>query len=435
MKTGETRQRVLVLTVGTGDIDRLEESLFRPLQRSLETGAWKRAVLLPSALTVGHARTIAARIRDLPARVGIEPLPVNGYENDPDASFCHFDGVLNKLVEDGYAPADIVVDFTRGTKAMSAALVLAAARHEISELRYVHGARDGRGMVRPGTEIVSHLRTDRTTMRRLLDDARKLMQRGAFAAVRNLVPDTEGGAVHSDFAQEAARLRRLAAFWSAWDRLDYRRACDEATELQADDPAAHRALAAECAVVRRLAEQPDRQDHEAFAVWLRAVAVDLLENGRRCIELNRFEDALLRGYRVLELIGQVRLFDRGHDSANIDPGHRDVRSFREHLEKKGSHDLGSAGQQRCLTMSREQSGRFLKHLGDPLARELLRLGQKKGLKDRNMSILIHGFRAADLDGQSLGELYDPLAALLSRDQEESCRDVPAVDPQRFGAVC
>ena len=43
--------RVLVMTIGTGNLDRLEETLFRPLTLSLETGEWQKAVLLPSERT------------------------------------------------------------------------------------------------------------------------------------------------------------------------------------------------------------------------------------------------------------------------------------------------------------------------------------------------------------------------------------------------
>ena len=57
-------------------------------------------------------------------------------------------GVLVNGVRSDY----VVADFTRGTKAMSAALVLAAVG-AVPLLRYVHGSeRDERGAVLPGDE-------------------------------------------------------------------------------------------------------------------------------------------------------------------------------------------------------------------------------------------------------------------------------------------
>ena len=44
----ESGSRVLVMTVGTGEMTRLEESLFAPLWKSISTDAWTQVVLLPS---------------------------------------------------------------------------------------------------------------------------------------------------------------------------------------------------------------------------------------------------------------------------------------------------------------------------------------------------------------------------------------------------
>ena len=52
-----------------------------------------------------------------------------------------------------------------------------------------------------------------------------------------------------------------------------------------------------------------------------------------------FEDALLRGYRVLEIIGQFCLFDKGYDSASLDPCDATIRALREKLEKRKSNNF------------------------------------------------------------------------------------------------
>ena len=72
---------VLVMTVGTGDLTRIEETLFTPLRKSIATDAWARVILLPSGMTEEFAEklrngleTVDAAIRALPA----------GDENDAD---------------------------------------------------------------------------------------------------------------------------------------------------------------------------------------------------------------------------------------------------------------------------------------------------------------------------------------------------------------
>jgi hypothetical protein len=117
-------------------------------------------------------------------------LPQAGVEDDADACFAHFDSVLAALRNQGMPAESLLVDFTRGTKAMSAALVLAAIRHDLPQLRYISGGkRDERGMVVPGTEIVAEVHTTIAMARKRLDDACRFLQHGNFAAVLQTVPE------------------------------------------------------------------------------------------------------------------------------------------------------------------------------------------------------------------------------------------------------
>ena len=441
--TAKQKGDVLVLTIGTGDMDRLEETLFRPLEKSLGTGRWNEAVLLPSALTEANAQELRKRARDFP--VWIEPLPEAGQENDADACFSHFDRMLNDLRVAGYAPERIVPDFTRGTKAMSAALVLASIGHGIPQLRYIYGDRDRRGMVLPDQENVGEVKTVRAMMRRRIDDARKLMDKGAYAAVMELLPDIDTSRSPSpaqeEFRKDISRLRHLAAFWSAWDRLDYKEAALCAGKFDQDDA---KGLDEMSRLVLALAHRPGQDDHPAMANWLRHVAGDLLANGRRRIVQHQFEDALLRAYRVLELIGQFRLFDHGHDSARIDPENHDVKKLREQLDRKKYENFGKApnkkGDATFLTAGRMVTARFLDHLGDSFGKELIRFDDDRATLDggrkepqakarmRNKSILIHGFSVAKLDGDSLKELHNRIEALLEKDRIER------TDVSRFRSI-
>ena len=404
---------VLVLTVGTGDSEALEESLLKPLAKSIDEGEWCEVFLLPSRVTEGFADRLAERFPDLPVR--IEPLPEPNMENDADACYGHFDAVLSRLLKD-YKAMSVTVDFTRGTKAMSAALVLAAVRRDIPRLRYVWGERDNRGMVVAGTEKIGQFATETVTARRRIDAAKRLMGHGNFAAALDLMPDPSGQSgkpLPESLHDETIELRRQAAFYAAWDRLDYAEADRLASEARPEDD-----FSGAVCWVRRLAKAPEPEDHESMARWLRAIACDLLANGRRRIRDRHFEDALLRAYRVLELVGQFRLFDRGIDSASVDPNLEAVRCLRETLKKKGSQDFGT-GRKGRLTASRHLAARLLKSLGDPLGDELLEFDRKHGgidAKNRNHSILIHGFEAeAKSDSESsLDSLYDALEELLRK---------------------
>ncbi len=403
-------ERALVLTVGTGDLNKIEETLLAPLLKSFRAGQWSEAVLLPSRVTESWADELRSRLSEEAARIRIEPLPRAGMENDADACFGHFDTVLAELVS-RFGAEFVMVDFTRGTKAMSAALVLAAVGRRIPKLRYITGPRDDRGMVRPSQEEIRELVTTLATGRRLLADARTLMRHGDFAAAVEILPDPEDEwfelRIPPALADESRSLYRRAAFLAAWDRLDYGVAADRAGDLAEEDRERVR-------WVRRLADRPEDKDHAKMARWLRSVACDLLENGRRRIRDRHFEDALVRGYRVRELIVQFLLFDRGVNTGSIPPELEQVKSLQNRLKPKeqkfGENRRGT------LTAGRELATRLLKEFDEKLGKRVLNFDQTnsgKVLGKRNHSVLVHGFKPqAPPEADQLEQVFRDLESLL-----------------------
>ena len=409
--------RTLIMTVGTGDIDQLEDTLLTPLRKSIATDAWDAVVLLPSTVTESYAR----RLREELDGVGIEihPLPP-GDEDDPDQAYAHFDRVLTAVLQET-APEQIEIDFTRGTKAMSAALVLAATRRAIPRLRYLVGPRDRRGTVEAGSEKVRRIRTTTVDGHRRLDLARTLLQKGDFAAVADVLPDADGprAGLYPDALIVASRTVRAAArFYAAWDRLDYASAAGlDAGAPPTRDWSTVWPTGAMRAWVRDLECEPERSDHPAMAARLRRLVVDLLANGERRVRSGQHEDALVRAYRVLELIGQARLFDHRLDSAALDPDHDAVKDLQRKLEKKSDTPLTS-GPGGKLQAGRLHVARILKRCNDPLAPRLFEFDKGSLLRPtlRNTSVLVHGFvaRAPD-DPAPLHELFGALELLVRED--------------------
>jgi hypothetical protein len=169
--------------------------------------------------------------------------------------------------------------------------------------------------------------------------------------------------------------------------------------------------------VTELAE-PLPEANRDRAAQLRLLVADLLANGERRLRDHQYEDAIIRGYRVLELVGQIRLFERDLDSAALPREHLEVKSFQEKLLNKKSHPLTEKDDK--YQASREQVARLLKHLGDPLAEDLLKLAdQSEGkvkLSRRNYSVWIHGFEAiAGSDPEPIRKLLEELEKLLIKD--------------------
>lgn len=420
--------RVLLLTVGTGDLAQPEKTLLAPLKKSIGRGRWSRVVLLPSKTTHGLADRLA---HELDLQVEISPLPLNRMEDDADECYAHFDSVIGDLLSEGFKPEDILIDFTRGTKAMSAALVLAAVRYGLPQIRYITGKRDERGQVIPGSEIVSDFNTTAVTGRRILDAARRFFLWGDFTAALDILPDPASPSAAlwpGDILTIALAVRQMALFYGSWDRLDYCAAGRVECPAMSSRTPQWEPLVPTRKMrgwVGDLAEPLPAGNCTAMAGRLKMLMIDLFANGERRMRDGQYEDAFVRAFRVVELAGQIRLCEKGLDSAALAPGDERVRRF-----------LDSSGQGRLWELRRNRDGTFLANrgqaawllraLGDPMGSRLLKYKLTR-LGKRNESILIHGFTAVTCPNPTaMRGLYRQIEPLLQDVVGREMRDKLAV---------
>ena len=185
-------------------------------------------------------------------------------------------------------------------------------------------------MVISGSEEVQKNSNNRGTGHRRLDLARDLMRRGSFIAAGTVLQDM----MHSppalypdDLIEIATAVQTVSQCYAAWDRLDYSAASKVNVGEAPDGWEEFWPTSAAQEWVVSLAEGKNK----------RRLIVDLLANGMRRLHMGQHEDALVRAYRVLEMIGQVRLFNYGLNSADLDPDHAAVRArASENREEKAS---------------------------------------------------------------------------------------------------
>lgn len=430
-------KRVLVLTVGAGTVDKLEETVVTPFRKSFESGEWQLIVLLPSQETEGNARLLGERFPQFPLRV--RALRNSGDEDDTDACFRHFDGVLERLLEEGWQRESITADVTRGTKAMTAALAMAAIAHRVGCIRYITGERDERGMVKPGTEKIVDVPPSRALERQDVNLAEGYLQAGNCRAVEMLFPGAPAKLYEGHLKEEIRWLGWAAKFWGAWDRFDYK----EAAKLGRRDglPSEAPGIAgkflpreAQLNLLRVLSGEapPKAKDN---AEYCRALAADLLANAERRLREGQNEEVLVRLYRVLELMGQMRLFLHRIDTGRVNPEDERVRAWLDGLEEK---DRPRPNRDGLLELGREKAARLLHFLeqragdgaGAGVAQKLANLDWlgEWGPAMRNTSVLIHGFRARSRGREKeLGELLEKLKRFFCEEREgnaalvEDCR--------------
>ncbi len=390
--------KALLLTVGTGTVEQIEETIITPFRKSFEAGEWSRILLLPSKTTEGNAQLLRERFPQFP--IDVRALRQPGDEENTDAAFRHFDAVIVRLLADGFRPEDCTADITRGTKAMTAALALAAMSHRLGRLRYIAAQqRDERGMVVPGTERVDDVEPRLIAQRQDLNQAYAFLRAGNFRAAGQLL----AGAPQNGYLKDEIRYALWAAeFWGAWDRFDYKtaRRLADRNNLPRQAPAAilpwlPAAAQVDCLDVLSGETPPKAKDN---ALYCRTLAADLLANAARRLAEGQNEEVLVRLYRVFELLGQCRLFEHGIDSAAAPAGDGRVRAW---LESEGRPLPGPEAEP--LKLARLEAARLLAFLeqraapgGRPgIGPRLVDLGWLGdwGPEMRNTSVLIHGFRS------------------------------------------
>lgn len=330
-------------------------------------------------------------------------------EQDMVATVEALQSGLTRLLEQ-WGECEIVGDFTGGTKAMSAALVLALA-HRNARFSYMGGAertKGGLGVVVDGHEQMLYLANPWDVLAiGCLREMELLFNRCRFRSVIDLADHVAQRAGRSQSFFQA--LRHVAEGYYAWDNFDYRRALallrqgggmlrpfaegsanPRVKGFAADVDASIESLTKveEDTLVFKSKISP-RDVERARSADGEAVIRDLVANAMRRAEIEfKYEDAVARLYSAVEKTAKVRLkMKYGIDNSAVDPGSVPIENLRrEWLERFG-------GRNGLLQLPLGRSYELLDALGDPLG-ERYRACQAdldKVLSVRNLSLLAHGF--------------------------------------------
>ena len=423
--------KILFLTVGTGNSQDKEKSLFNPIRKSMQSDEFDYFVLLPSTITEDNALVIK---NEFAGKVFVNPLPEH-IEDNADKCFEHFNKII-KLYMDEYKcqVEDIFIDITRGTKVMSAALYSAGLRHGIHQYRYISGPRDERGQVLSDCENIHIFDASMGIFLAKIDQAKSFLKSYNFGAVEVLFENEKS--VPEYYRRACRYIVQAVQFYSAWHRLDYKKAKElcpdwgistpvkELTELGLDYLIVYEnmktwidKLSQDWTKLRPLAcdnDTPSQEECIQKAEQAKYIAIDLLANGRRQIDMGNYEDAVVRMYRIVEMLGQIYLFQKGYDSANINPEDEVIKKF---VSQTNNNLIVKNG---IYSFHRSNVAAFIKtyfnrNLGENLF-DIMDSKKEKcivGFEERNNSILIHGFSVKNQkDAFKLKENFDRTEQVL-----------------------
>jgi len=395
-----------------------------PLVASIKQWSPARILFLPSKET---ALQIKEKILPLATLEGNEIGP-GCYETYPvpDAqdfhSCVHHIQELTEAVQKWVSRGDnykVVVDFTGGTKCMTAALSLQAHRWPCL-FSYVGGTertKDGVGIVVSGKENIVHYENPWDSLGYLaVEDALPLFDRGSYAAAAKGLQAALLRVSDPTVKRQLVTLSKLAEAYAAWDRFDHRKARDLLGEVEksANDLLAMFSRHRFMDLVDRIKKQ---REHLAALTDAQGPSPelirDLIANARRRAEEGRYDDAVARIYRAIEALAQLRLrTEHGVQDTGKVPLQSVPGSLQDQFTVRASNGTVKLGLQDCYAM--------LGVLGDPMGRRFSGLRwddpEHSPLAVRNQSILAHGFQPVGPDVFS--KLWQGCLELAGVKQEE-----------------
>lgn len=365
-----------------------------PLARSIEANRPERIVFLASHDSIAKAGKV------------FEPLdfkPYAEYEitQDPNILFESYRAArrcVDRVKKHGVRPQDVTVDYTGGTKVMTAALILATIG-EPYRFNYVGGEqrnKEGLGTVKDGYE---KLFREMSPWSIFAEEERRqvvtLFNRRRFAAVLEII-DCCSNDLPVQIESYFRFVRPVAEGLLLWEQFDHAaglRRLDKGLLALKDYLKAYpdKDLEAFSNPLQECRDFLDRVIAETNGLKrLHLVLVeDLLNNAGRRIVDKRYDDAAARIYRALELYGQIYFEDvAGCSNAKVKP-EIIPEELREEFTRK-YRDPRS----RFLKLPLTATFHYLKTVGhDAGIRYFERAKELKNItSNRNQSILAHGIK-------------------------------------------
>ncbi|WP_456487566.1 TIGR02710 family CRISPR-associated CARF protein [Candidatus Alkanophaga liquidiphilum] len=364
-------RKALLITVGTGvgnDKEKAVESLARGIAYSIKIHNPDKVVFVTTAES--ERDTLPRVLRE----VELDNYAVKRLRDFSDIESIYEDivSIMRELQDEGFASEDIVVDYTSGTKAMSAGAAIAGALSEVETLSYINGKREG-GIVVRGTEKLLPIRPYKILIDNKLKTIKELFNTHQFDACLKLIEDLKAKTANSEVQEKLAYYEAVCSAYSAWDKFEHERASEILKEVKgefADNK-------------KFLGKMLKSEDREPFLI------ADLLNNARRRMEEGKYDDAVARLYRTMELIAQYALRKKYEiDSSDVDTWHLKTLGVGRRVMEKYEALKGEDGR---IRLALRQDYELLKDLGDELGQRFSEDNEMQNLLGkRNASILAHG---------------------------------------------
>ena len=300
----------------------------------------------------------------------------------------------------------IIMDYSSGTRTMSAAMACCGMFYS-KNLISVGGDRTT-GEVYQGTEILNYQNLYKIYDKFALMRVRNNFNSNRFMAcidVLNFIVDLN---IHKD------SLLNLCKAYYAWDNMEFDHAYNHLTQVDSNQP--------EFADIKNVIEM----NLKALGTIVHSkstnlkncyILASLINNANGKAEEYRYDDAIARLYRSLELIAQIRLSSFNLKSSNIDASILQEKN----VSAEFIDDLERNREDGKIKIGLVKDYLLLNELGDELGKYYLENENRiKNLtRKRNNSILAHGLESQSKeDFEEFLDVVVSLAHKLDRDMDK-----------------
>ena len=304
----------------------------------------------------------------------------------------------------------IIMDYTSGTKTMSAAMACCGMFYS-KDLISVSGDRST-GEVSTGTEIINYQNLYKIYDRIAFSRVRSNFNSNRFMACIEILNTIVG----SDFNKDL--LLNLCKAYYSWDNMDFEAAYNYLREVDTDCLEfldIKKDLNYNLGALGKIVHSRSPNLKNCY------ILASLINNAIAKADEYRYDDAIARLYRSLELIAQIRLTGYGLKSSDIDLSILEERSVSEDFvcELKNAEEDGK------IRIGLSKDYLLLNELGDDLGKYYIENESKiKNLtQKRNHSILAHGLESQTKeDFDSFLELVLSLAKKLDKDMNKFLKE-------------
>ncbi|MBU2444235.1 MAG: TIGR02710 family CRISPR-associated protein [Bacteroidetes bacterium] len=312
--------------------------------------------------------------------------------NDIEIIYKVFSSIIQRYLNKGFTKENIVVDYTSGTKAMSAAIVSVAIAKGLENFSYVYGSRDSDGRVVSGTERLNSLTVNRIVTENYLKLFQVFFNKNQFDLALNVLDQLKE--VHPDYSERIVLNKALATAFSFWEKFNFIKSFNILDSIDIELRSKYgikTKIETLKAVLYKLKEKTPNIEkvHE------------LMRNALRRAEEGKYDDAVARLYRTLEMIGQIEFIKEfGHETNSVIP-----KKLPENV-KKYLINKYSCKEEEQLKLGLRETFILLEKKGNEIGKKYFVNEKifKYHLEKRNHSILAHG--SNPLDEKAFVEFYD-----------------------------